>query len=116
MSPQFIYTTQYGEELFNCFCHDPETIHISIHNFKSLPKKLQNALFGITDKHLFVSIIPILKLLPYVQEIAFTELDVKSMISDGERYIDIILEYIEKAKEVHNNSLKTLSFTSKLHD
>eukprot|EP01083_Nonionella_stella_P084501 233938_1 len=44
------YITKYGQQLFNCFCHDPDMRQIPVHNFNSLPRQLLDVLFPVNEE------------------------------------------------------------------
>ena len=60
-----------------------------------------------------LSIIPLLRLFPYLQTIELNNIDINEMIHDINDYPNVIMEYIEKIKTLKKRFLKQLSFTTK---
>ena len=60
-----------------------------------------------------LSIIPLLRLFPYLQTIELNNIDIDEMIHDINDYPNVIMEYIEKVKTLKKRFLKQLSITTK---
>eukprot|EP01084_Bolivina_argentea_P265255 449540_1 len=112
------YITKYGKELFDHFCRHPDTTKMCIRNFESLPKTLRDALFVGDDmiSQQCISIIPVLKLFPYLNEIMLNDLDIEKMLNNYKVYVNVVLEYVInviKLKQLKGRYLKSITFKSK---
>eukprot|EP01084_Bolivina_argentea_P135574 238875_1 len=105
------YMTKYGKGLFDCFCRHPNTNTICIRNCNLLPQSLKDVLFcNENNQEQQISVIPILKLFPYVAEITLNEFDIKKMFSDSKTCLNIVLEYIKNVNALNKRYLKRISF------
>eukprot|EP01084_Bolivina_argentea_P003991 7563_1 len=83
--------TKYGEQLFHYFC--TKTTQITIKDIKSFPIEIYNALF-VEGTGRELSLIPITKLFPCLQEITFNDLNINDFTVQSKHYVDAAMEYI----------------------
>eukprot|EP01084_Bolivina_argentea_P277386 473540_1 len=107
---------KYDEELFSFVCRHQQKTQFAVQNYKALPILLFNALFG-EESHM--SLVPILKVFPYIREVKFTQLNISDIIADYEQYVRFVLEYdsvvndINEANDLHGSYLKRIIIQSK---
>ena len=103
----------YSRGLFNYFCRHPNTVTVKINDYKSLNHSILKALLQ-NKSSLFISVIPLLKLFPYLQNIEMNNIEM-SNIEINIYMMDVIMEYIDKIKTLKKRVLKRISFRTKKH-
>ena len=100
----------YAKGLFNCFCRHPNATSVQINNYKTMDRSVSNALLQSDSSP---SVIPLLRLFPYLQRIEFNNIELNDMTDDANNYLNIILKYIEEIKTLKSSFLKQILFQTR---
>eukprot|EP01084_Bolivina_argentea_P008991 16828_1 len=103
--------TKYGLQLFSYFCNNAKTTKICIRNYLSLPHKIRNTLL-VGNAQEEISLIPIAQSFKYVEEIILNDLKVQQMRVNAKIYIDAVLEYASKSKQLFGKRIEKILFQS----
>eukprot|EP01083_Nonionella_stella_P005178 15024_1 len=103
--------SDYGRSLFGYLCNNENRKWICIKNFKSLPFSLKDALFIANEhgsgaqKYKRLSLIPMLRLFGYLQEIVLNDLNIKQLTEESLEYVAAVMHYVQKQ---YKNKLGTI--------
>eukprot|EP01084_Bolivina_argentea_P180738 312236_1 len=111
------YITQYGKELFTCFCSNKNTSTVWIKNYKLLPLKLQTILFdngGNNDGNAsLLSFMPMTNLFCNLKDIRLNDLNLHQLTKKSKDYLVAVLQYITDSSKLEETTLETIIFQSK---
>eukprot|EP01083_Nonionella_stella_P054593 144116_1 len=110
-TPYGYFITNYGESLFQYFCNNPSRKCICIKNFKTLPFALMNALFNepLRGNQRRLSIIPILRIFQFVQDVVLNDLNTKQFNEESIRYVFAAIRAMQYIEKHNDNTCNELS-------
>eukprot|EP01084_Bolivina_argentea_P200792 343312_1 len=101
--------SKYGVELFDYFC-DQQRETVVVADFESLENTIKKTLFYQKSE---LSLIPFIKVFNYCSGVTLNELDIKQMTQKAERYIHMVLNYIQQRYILSHLCLNKIEFKSK---